>query len=101
MRLLEWWKGPLLTELRTEAPETADDQAVALESQAPKETEPTVPYMAPEQIRGGKVDRRTDTWGLGVVLWESLTLERLFRAEETRAAEGARWCCKQVKPLVM
>jgi len=41
----------------------------------------TVPYMAPEQVRGGQVDRRVDIWGLGVVLWELLTLERLFRRE--------------------
>lgn len=41
----------------------------------------TVPYMAPEQVRGGEVDRRVDIWGLGVVLWELLTLDRLFRRE--------------------
>lgn len=41
----------------------------------------TVPYMAPEQVRGGEVDRRVDIWGLGVVLWELLTLERLFRRD--------------------
>lgn len=41
----------------------------------------TMPYMAPEQVTGGEVDRRMDVWGLGVVLWEMLTLERLFRRE--------------------
>lgn len=41
----------------------------------------TMPYMAPEQISGGQVDRRLDIWGLGVVLWELLTLDRLFRRE--------------------
>jgi serine/threonine-protein kinase len=41
----------------------------------------TVPYMAPEQIRGGEADRRVDIWGLGVVLWEMLTLRRLFRRD--------------------
>jgi len=41
----------------------------------------TMPYMAPEQVTGGEVDRRLDIWGLGVVLWELLTLERLFRRE--------------------
>jgi serine/threonine protein kinase len=41
----------------------------------------TMPYTAPEQITGGTVDRRMDIWGLGVVLWELLTLNRLFRRE--------------------
>jgi hypothetical protein len=35
-------------------------------------------YMAPEQIERGKVDRRTDVYAAGVVLWESLVGKRLF-----------------------
>src|SRR5262249_27796571 len=36
-------------------------------------------YMAPEKLRGAGGDRRSDIWSLGVVLWEALTLRRLFR----------------------
>jgi serine/threonine protein kinase len=35
-------------------------------------------YMAPEQIRQNRVDRRADIWALGVCLWEALTQKRLF-----------------------
>ncbi|MCW5834949.1 MAG: serine/threonine protein kinase, partial [Labilithrix sp.] len=38
-------------------------------------------YMPPEQAFGRSVDRRADVYALGVVLWEMLTMRRLFDAD--------------------
>lgn len=38
--------------------------------------------MAPEQLRNSEaVDRRVDIWGLGVALWETLAIKRLFKRD--------------------
>ncbi len=36
-------------------------------------------YMAPEKLKGSQGDRRSDIFSLGCVMWEALTLKRLFR----------------------
>jgi serine/threonine-protein kinase len=44
-------------------------------------------YMAPEQARGGDVDRRADVFAMGIMLWEALAARRLFRGKQDTDAE--------------
>ena len=45
-----------------------------------------IAYMSPEQCAGEKLDRRSDVFSLGIVLFEATTGTRLFAAENEYAA---------------
>jgi hypothetical protein len=54
-------------------------------------------YMAPEQLRGEPVTRRSDLYAASVVLWETLVGQRLFRADD-EGATVTRVLMGQVQP---
>jgi len=62
------------------------DFGIAKELGRAQHTEPgqlkgKLSYMAPEQLHGKPVDRRTDVFAASIVLWEVLALHRLFAGD--------------------
>ena len=49
----------------------------------------TAPYMSPEQVRGRMVDKRTDIWAFGCVLYEMLTGRKAFWGDTVSDAISA------------
>jgi serine/threonine-protein kinase len=55
-------------------------------------------YMSPEQCQAGQVDRRTDVFACGVIIWELLTGRRLFKRESTYETYQAVVACDVPPP---
>jgi serine/threonine-protein kinase len=61
--------------------DVADSPTLSLTATAGGVVLGTAGYMAPEQARGKRVDRRADVWAFGALLMEMLTGRRVFEGD--------------------
>ncbi len=77
------WRGPVVESGTTGAdgrPDASSTEGLIIG---------TLPYMAPEQLRGEAVDGRTDLFAFGAVLYEMLTGARPFAVDSQAALVAA------------
>ncbi len=88
VKVLDFGLAKALAEDNTNV-DPGDSPTITQDFTAPGVILGTAAYMSPEQARGRPVDKRADIWALGVVLYECLTGDSIFRGETVTDSLGA------------
>src|SRR5436190_8015936 len=101
-----------LTENAAREPMSEDQTRIQLDTQ-PGVLVGTVAYMSPEQIRGRKVDARSDIFSLGIVMYELFTgkfpfegeshmelASAILKDEPTPARQLSPWMPRQLERII-
>ena len=97
VKVLDFGLAKALDPAATSSPEAANSPTLSARGTQMGLVIGTPAYMSPEQARGRAVDRRTDIWAFGVVLYEMLSGERAFEGEDISVTlasvikEDVRW----------
>ena len=81
VKLLDFGLAAVALGSRPDASDPANSPTVTMRATQEGLIMGTASYMSPEQAAGKPVDKRSDIWSFGVVLYEMLTGRRLFEGE--------------------
>ena len=89
VKVLDFGLAKAMSEDSSTTAKVTDSPTITADFTRPGVVLGTAPYMSPEQARGRPLDKRTDIWSFGVMLYECLTGEMLFRGETATDSMGA------------